>query len=135
MLQGGHEADVEHLTVFISKDTYKLYAVWFNAHRSKDGTLKHLGEFEVTPDGRCVAFCAINGHGLVSVHDCKHDDDDDGRRFYPHVGKYSRLYFMANDYCNKGYPWDGATVLLPDLEDSVLIEVRLVLLSTLWCIG
>jgi hypothetical protein len=45
-------------------------------------------------------------------------------RFYPHVGKFSRIFFMANDYCNKGYPWDGVTVLLPDLEDTELIEVR-----------
>eukprot|EP00053_Salpingoeca_punica_P020885 m.212442 g.212442 ORF g.212442 m.212442 type:complete len:653 (+) comp20387_c0_seq1:250-2208(+) len=101
-LQGGHEADVEHVRVHVSKASGQLHSVYFSAHRERDGMLRLAHQVLYTPSGRSKAYVAINGHGL-----------------YWEAGSFKRIFFMANDECNNGYGWNPTVKALPPLQEIV----------------
>ena len=107
-LQGGHEADVEHVRIHVSKTTNLVHSVFFSAHRERDGCLKLVNAVEMR-EGRVVVYVARNGHGA-----------------YPSPGVKHRLFFMANDHCSAGRRWDpGSVVLLPDARTPGLEKTPL----------
>eukprot|EP01043_Picozoa_sp_COSAG02_P055593 COSAG02_NODE_6468_length_3553_cov_2.112044_7_plen_367_part_00 len=104
MLAGGHEADVEHVTMLVSKERNILLAVWFNAHHADQGQLVPAAEVEMMdfPDGRSapVVYVAQNGHG-----------------HYPHEGTIHRIFNAGNDRMERGDLWQPAATLLPEAWD------------------
>ena len=97
-LAGGHEADVEHVTVHVCAATGELHSVWYHAHRARDGRLcsSYGDQVETAADGRPVVYVALNGHG-----------------HYPGAGTYKRIFGFANDRCQAGRLWRPSPVLVP----------------------
>eukprot|EP00051_Salpingoeca_urceolata_P018111 m.252525 g.252525 ORF g.252525 m.252525 type:complete len:529 (-) comp19126_c0_seq13:162-1748(-) len=106
-LQGGHEADIEHVRVHVDAATMQLHSVRFSAHRERDGSFLMADKVECddVEQDSVVCYVARNGHGL-----------------YPTAGNYRRLFFMANDSCSKGTLWRPRVVLLPQVDDEETIE-------------
>ena len=104
MLAGGHEADVEHVTLHISKERGTLRSVWFNAHHADQGQLVPSSEVEMMDfaDGRSapVVYVAQNGHG-----------------HYPHEGTSHRVFNSGNDRMERGDLWQPKAKLLPEAWD------------------
>jgi hypothetical protein len=103
-MAGGHEADVEHVTVHVARRTGQLHSVWFHAHRARDGTLKRAEEIDCDSGGHPRVYVARNGHG-----------------HYWDRGTYPRLFGVANDRCGQGRLWQPTPVLLPDTRDAAAL--------------
>ena len=103
-MAGGHEADVEHVTVHVARRTGQLHSVWFHAHRARDGMLKRAEEIDCDSGGHPRVYVARNGHG-----------------HYWDRGTYPRLFGVANDQCGQGRLWQPTPVLLPDTRDAAAL--------------
>lgn len=119
---GAHDGDIEHLTVRVDIETEGLIGVWYNAHRSRDGTWVAGPDVERDGEhGRLVSYIAKHGHG-----------------HYPRAGRYYRHFFLGNDICSRGITWKPEQVVVlsgdsgPDYpgyysspeEESRLIKCR-----------
>eukprot|EP01025_Chloroclados_australasicus_P006078 TRINITY_DN11997_c0_g2_i1.p1 TRINITY_DN11997_c0_g2~~TRINITY_DN11997_c0_g2_i1.p1 ORF type:complete len:412 (-),score=23.87 TRINITY_DN11997_c0_g2_i1:2839-3912(-) len=79
---GYHEGDWEHITVRCNPRTGKLLGVYYNAHRSREGSWKTAEQVPVDAQtGRISAYVALHGHGT-----------------YPEPATFHRLLYVANDH-------------------------------------
>lgn len=105
VLAGGHEADVEHVTLLISRADEELRALWFNAHHASQGLLVPASELETMEfaDGchATVVYVAENGHG-----------------HYSSPGTTHRVSCLANDHTQRGELWRPTPVVLPEAWDD-----------------
>ena len=95
---GAHDGDIEHVTVRVDPRTGELIAVWYNAHRSRDGEwVPHTRvPKERAPGGRIISYVALHGHG-----------------HYPRTGTVLRHFFLGNDKCSAdGTVWRPRRVVL-----------------------
>lgn len=84
---GGHEGDLEHVTISLDKATMQPIEMYFGAHRSEDG--KWVPWDQVQKEGtHPIALSALDGHG-----------------FYPDVGYAFRLFGLSNDEVDFGPRW------------------------------
>jgi len=106
---GRHEADLEHVTMRVKKETQSLVAVYFSAHKSLDGQWRYVGnmEEETGPNGEIhpVVYVALNSHAC-----------------YPTTGMKLRILGFANDMCHvdeSSLTWRPKVMLhLADLDWS-----------------
>jgi hypothetical protein len=101
---GAHDGDVEHLTARVHPETGDLLAMWYNAHRSRDGQWVPAAAVPRCPaTGRPLAYIAKHGHGN-----------------YPAPGTILRHFFLGNDRCSANGPvWrPRRVVLLPHRADA-----------------
>lgn len=95
---GAHEADVEHLSVYVSPSTGRVIGAFFASHRMRDGEYIAAGRGLQMYDGmRVRAYVAKGGHGL-----------------YWRAGRIFRLFCLGNDLCGEGVLWNPDRVLLID---------------------
>eukprot|EP01024_Parvocaulis_polyphysoides_P048831 TRINITY_DN467_c1_g1_i1.p1 TRINITY_DN467_c1_g1~~TRINITY_DN467_c1_g1_i1.p1 ORF type:complete len:437 (-),score=32.04 TRINITY_DN467_c1_g1_i1:393-1703(-) len=87
---GHHEGDWEHVTIRCHPRTGLLLGVWYNAHRSREGSWKSANQVAVdVTSGRISVYVALNGHGT-----------------YPESGTFHRLFYVANDRTScQGIKW------------------------------
>jgi len=106
---GFHEADLEHVTARIRKDTTLLEAVFFSSHRVLDGEWRYVDRMkkEEGPNGEIhpVVCVALNSHSN-----------------YPSPGTRYRILGFANDLVNitqKSITWRPNVMLhLADMDWS-----------------
>jgi len=84
---GFHEADQEHVTMRIKKETQELVACFMSSHRELEGEWRYRGkmEEELGPGGAVhpKVYVALNSHSN-----------------YPSPGTKLRLLGFGNDYCD-----------------------------------
>jgi hypothetical protein len=97
---GSHNADIEHITIEVDKNTSKATRYYYAAHTNTDGTWYKPEEIQFE-DGHPVSFSAVHGHGS-----------------YIKEGIVFRLYGLANDKTNKGYKWDPNVVIIYEENDT-----------------
>lgn len=93
---GAHDGDIEHITIRVDPTSGDLIAVWYNAHRSRDGEWVPGDCVPRTRKGRIIAYVALHGHG-----------------HYPRTGTILRHFFLGNDKCSEHGPvWTPRRVVL-----------------------
>ena len=93
--EGQHQSDVEHITIYVSKEKNKISRAYYAAHTSKDGMWLDRSEMEF--DGK---------HPLVYVANHSHAS-------YNKSGTYYRIFFFANDHTsNKGIHWQPKVIFI-----------------------
>ena len=80
---GEHQSDLEHITIFVSKQTMKIESAYYSAH--EDGMWLHNSDLEMT-DNHPVVYIALGSHAC-----------------YNKAKTYLRIFGFANDHTsNKG---------------------------------
>jgi hypothetical protein len=104
---GAHDGDIEHITARVNPKTGDLIAMWYNAHRCRDGQWVPAADVpKSNTSNRHAAYIAKHGHGN-----------------YPSVGTVHRHFFLGNDKCSDTGPvWRPKTVVLLPPHHDVLPE-------------
>ncbi|KNC56174.1 uncharacterized protein AMSG_02189 [Thecamonas trahens ATCC 50062] len=94
---GEHQADVEHMSVYVDRESGEVTRAYFAAHRMRDGEYVDAADLQfASPNSRrLVAYVAKAGHGL-----------------YPRAGRIWRLFGFANDLTGNGHVWDPETAVV-----------------------
>jgi hypothetical protein len=110
--EGSHQADIEHITIVIDKETYENYLeaseskhqaikqVYFAAHGSKQGLWVNRSDLYYY-DGKIAVFSSFNSHAS-----------------YPEPGIYWRCLGAINDYTEEGIKWKSKNVILVSDDDN-----------------
>lgn len=96
-----HIADLEHVSVVISKNTGMIEKIYFGSHGSSEGMWLQANNKDITYEGtHPVVFVAYSGHGN-----------------YPRRGTYLRVFGFANDITDQGIRWLPRLQLIFDRDD------------------
>lgn len=89
-----HEADLEHFSVELDKNTKKITRLYYSSHGSNEGFWLDANSPDIEWDGtHPVVYVARNSHAL-----------------YPKAGTYVRIFGMANDITTRGQLWKGKLI-------------------------
>lgn len=96
---GDHQADVEHLTVYLDPAGENVTHVYFAAHRMRDGVYVDRNDLSFAHGSRgkrVNAYVAKAGHGL-----------------YPSPARWCRVWGCANDLTGQGgVVWDPENIVV-----------------------
>ncbi|MCX5921878.1 MAG: Vps62-related protein, partial [Candidatus Dependentiae bacterium] len=88
-LQGGHDPDIEHITIELDKNSKQPTRIFYGSTDTQDGNWLAWNDNTIEKSGtHPVAYAARYNH-----------------RFYPKMGTYVRMFGMANDITNQGTKW------------------------------
>lgn len=93
---GAHQADLEHVSVFVSKSTMEVEKVYYSAHGANEGEWVMRPDL-VMEDGRVVVYSARGSHAT-----------------YPSSGTIWRCVGAINDHTDKGLAWNPKKTILVD---------------------
>lgn len=103
---GAHEADLEHFTVELDKNTKRATNIFYAAHGENEGIL--LSRDQMMSEGQRylegthpIVYIARGGHGT-----------------YPKEGIYVRFVGMANDITQKGLRWEPKFIRVYQKNDE-----------------
>ncbi len=100
-VQNAHEADYEHVTIEIDKNTKNIKRIFYAAHGSTEGLWLDAHHPDIQYEGtHPVTFVARGGHGD-----------------YPKSGTYVRIFGIANDITGKDVRWTPKLVRFYPPED------------------
>lgn len=95
---GQHQGDLEHVSVFVSKQTERITQIYFGAHDTHDGYMADANDI-LTLGGRPIVYIARHSHAT-----------------YHTPGVTYRICCLANDHADGGIKWDPETLV--DLDDA-----------------
>jgi hypothetical protein len=88
-IQNFHEADLEHMTMELNKETKALERIYYASHGRAEGFWLDAKNPDIQYEGtHPVVFVAHYGHGN-----------------YPKAGTYVRIFGLANDVTSQGQKW------------------------------
>lgn len=100
-IQDAHEADLEHVTLELDKNTKALKRIFFAAHGTTEGFWLPANHPDISWE---------NGHPVTFSARGSHAD-------YPRAVTYIRIYGIANDITDKGTRWTPKLVRIYPPED------------------
>jgi len=94
---GAHQADVEHLSMYVEKSTNRIAKVYLSAHGDADGQWFNEQELLLQNGGRTLnVYSAYQSHAV-----------------YDHPGCIPRVFGCANDFTSdEGVAWESEQVIL-----------------------